>query len=60
MDLCLYGKNHGIDIEEVAEVVGISSDHVQMVFDDIEAKRSTTRYLHLPAQLIEEVKEIIY
>ena len=58
MDLCLYAKNNDVTIEDVAEVVGITPEQVQMVFDDIDTKRSTTRYLHLPAQLIEEVKEI--
>jgi len=59
-DLCLYAKNNDVPIDEVAEVVGITSEQAQAVFDDIDTKRSTTRYLHLPAQLIEEVKEINY
>jgi len=58
MDLCLYAKNHNVPVEEVSAVVGITPEQVQMVFDDIDTKRSTTRYLHLPAQLIEDVKEI--
>jgi len=60
MDLCLYAKNNDVTIEDVAEVVGITPEQVQMVFDDIDTKRSTTRYLHLPAQLIEEVEEISF
>jgi len=58
MDLCLYGKNHGISVGRVGDVVGITPEQVQMVFDDIDTKRVTTRYLHLPPQLVEEVKEI--
>jgi NAD+ synthase len=58
MDLCLYAKNHGVSAGEVAGVVGITPEQVQMVFDDIDTKRATTRYLHLPAQLMEEVGEI--
>lgn len=58
MDLCLYAKNNGVPVEEVADVIDITIEQVQAVFDDISTKRSTTRYLHLPAQLIEEVKEI--
>ena len=58
MDLCLYAKNKGVPVEEVAEVINITSEQVQMVFDDIDAKRNTTRYLHLPPQLIEDVDEI--
>jgi NAD+ synthase len=58
MDLCLYGKNKGYTAEEVAETIGLSTDQIQRVFDDIDTKRTTTRYLHLDAQLIEEVPEI--
>lgn len=58
MDLCLYGKNHGYTPEEVAPVVDISPDKVQWVYDDIDSKRSTTRYLHLPGQLIQPVPEV--
>ncbi len=58
MDLCLYARNHGVPIEEVADVVGITPEQVQLVFDDIDTKRSTTRYLHLSPQLVEEVREI--
>lgn len=58
MDLCLYGKNHGVPPGDVAETVGITPDQVRRVYDDIDTKRVTTRYLHLPGQLIEEVLEI--
>jgi NAD+ synthase len=58
MDLCLYAKNHGIPPEEVAPHVGLSKDQVERVFKDIDTKRSTTRYLHMPPQLIDKVAEI--
>lgn len=58
MDLCLYGKNNGYSPEEVAPVVDISPEKVQWVYDDIDSKRATTRYLHLPGQLVEPVPEI--
>ena len=58
MDLCLYGKNNGYTIEEVAEVLELTPQQVQRVYDDIDNKRSTTRYLHLSAQLVSEVPEI--
>ncbi len=58
MDLCLYGKNNGFSPEAVADAVGIKPEQVQRVYDDIDTKRATTRYLHLQGQLIEEVKEI--
>lgn len=58
MDLCLYGKNHGFSPEDVAKTVGLAPDQVRRVYDDIDTKRVTTRYLHLQGQLIEEVPEI--
>jgi NAD+ synthase len=58
MDLCLYGKNHGYSVEEVAEVMGLLPAQVQRVYDDIENKRNTTRYLHLYGLLVGEVPEI--
>ncbi len=58
MDLCLYAKNNDIPLADVAKVAGLTVDQVQRVFDDIDTKRSTTRYLHLPAQLIQAVPEI--
>lgn len=58
MDFCLYGKNQGIPEAEVAEAVGLTSDQVERVYRDIEAKRAATRYLHLKPLLIEEVGEV--
>lgn len=58
MDLCLYGKNNHISTEEVGKILGLQADQVQRVYDDIDTKRLTTRYLHLPGVLIEPVSEI--
>ena len=58
MDLCLYGKNNGIDPETVGKQLALNADQVQRVYDDIDTKRTTTRYLHLPGILIEPVNEI--
>jgi NAD+ synthase len=58
MDLCLYAKNNNIPLDQVASVIGISKEQVQLVFDDIDTKRKTTRYLHLSPQLIEDIAEI--
>jgi NAD+ synthase len=58
MDLCLYAFNHGVAAAEVAPVVGLQPPQVERVYKDIEAKRRTTRYLHLPPVLIEKVVEI--
>jgi NAD+ synthase len=59
MDLCLYGKNNGYPPEQLAPVLDLAPEQVQRVYDDIDTKRSTTRYLHLSSQLIEPVPEIM-
>lgn len=58
MDLCLYGKNNGYRPADIADALRLAPDQVQRVYDDIDTKRATTRYLHLSPQLIEEVPEI--
>ena len=58
MDLCLYAKNNGVSTETVAETLGLTTEQIQRVFEDIDTKRSTTRYLHMSPLLIEEVFEI--
>ena len=58
MDLCLWGKNHGIAPAEVAPSVGLTADQVERVYRDIDQKRATTRYLGLAPQLCGDVPEI--
>jgi NAD+ synthase len=58
MDLCLYGRNHQVPIEEVAEATGLSVDKVQRVYGMIDSKLHSTQYLHLPPQLIQQVEEV--
>lgn len=58
MDLCLYAKNHGISPFDAAPATGLSPDQVQQVYDDIDTKRSTTRYLHLKAITLQAIPEI--
>jgi NAD+ synthase len=58
MDLCLYGKNHGVEPAAVATAIGLKPEQVQKVYDDIDTKRATTRYLHMKPILMEEIKEI--
>jgi len=59
MDLCLYGKNNGISAETVAEYLDLKLEQIQRVYDDIDTKRLTTRYLHLPPLLVEDIPEIL-
>jgi NAD+ synthase len=57
MDLCLYAHNQGLPPEAVADAVSLSPEQVQRVYDDIDQKRRTTRYLHLAPQLVEPIFE---
>jgi NAD+ synthase len=58
LDLCLYAKNHGIPVTQVAPVVGLTPEQVDKVFKDIDMKRYSTRYLHLKPQLVVPVDEL--
>jgi len=58
MDICLYGKNNNLTVDAVAGAVGLDAEKVQRVYDDIDIKRNSTSYLHLKAQLIENIDEI--
>ncbi len=60
MDLCLYGKNHAIAIDQVAAAAGLTQDQVARVYEEIDAKRKATRYLHAAPVLVEQVEEIAY
>ena len=55
MDLCLYGKSHGVPAEEVGSRVGLSAEQVGRVYRDIDAKRAATYYLHQPPLLVEDM-----
>lgn len=58
LDLCMYARNHNVAAEDVAPVVGLSTEQVDRVFKDIETKRRTTLPLHLSPILSEPVREI--
>ncbi|MCA9644368.1 MAG: NAD(+) synthase [Polyangiaceae bacterium] len=53
MDLCLFALNNQIPAAEVAEVLELKPEQVEIVFKDIEAKRRTTKYLHMGPILVE-------
>jgi len=58
MDLALWARNYDVPAAELGAVLGISAERAQMIYDDIDAKRRTTQYLHRPPVLIDEVTEI--
>jgi NAD+ synthase len=58
MDLCLYGKNHDFRPEDVAAAAGLSVVRIKAIYQDIDRKRATTRYLHMAPLLVAPVPEI--
>ena len=58
MDVILHARNAGKTPEQAAEYVPYEAEQIARVYQDIDQKRATTRYLHLPALLIEPVEEI--
>lgn len=58
MDICLYGKNHAFEADAVAEAAGLTREKVEFVWEDIDRKRATTRYLHLSPLLVGKVPEV--
>ncbi len=58
MDLCLFGKNNDVPVDEVAAATGLTDEQVLRVYRDIDQKRSTTAYLHRAPELAGAVPEI--
>jgi NAD+ synthase len=58
MDICLYGKNNGIQVEDVARAAGLTANQVEYVYRDITAKRKATRYQHMKPLLVESIDEV--
>ena len=57
MDLCLYGRNHGIPVTEVAAASGLTTTQAERAYRMIDSKRRATRYLHMRPLLVENVGE---
>ncbi len=60
MDVCLFGKNHGTPVAEIAQLLGLTTPQVERVYRDIDEKRRATQYLHLPPLLVGEVNEVTH
>ncbi len=54
MDLCLYAVDHGVSAETVAGSIGLQTEQVERVFQDISGKRRVSRYLHAAPRLVVE------
>ena len=57
MDLCLYGRDHGVPLDQVAAATGLTTGDVERVYRDIDWKRRSSQYLHAAPVLIEEILE---
>lgn len=55
MDLALWAKNNQICSSELADALKMSLKEAELVFKDIDKKRSTTAYLHKKPQLIQQI-----
>ncbi len=58
MDVALWGLNHDIPAQELAEFLDCSEEQAQWVYDDINAKRKATRYMHAKGVLVSPVAEV--
>src|SRR5213078_4377897 len=58
LDFVLFAHNHGCGPAAVAAELGRTPEEVTRALKDVEQKRSTTRYLHLPPLLVEPVPEV--
>jgi NAD+ synthase len=58
MDLCLYAKNNRIAPVEVARVLDLPVDRIELVYQDIDRKRAASRYLHAAPLLVENISHI--
>jgi NAD+ synthase len=58
MDICLYGKNHGLPSAEVAAAAGLTTEQLERVYRDIDQKRRSTSYQQAYPLLVEPVSEV--
>jgi len=59
LDVCLYGLNHDLPIDQVAQAADMSIKQVEQVYQEILSKRKATAYMHSPpltAQFIPEIQ----
>jgi len=57
MDICLYGKDHGITPAELAPIAGFTEEQVKRAYQMIDSKRRVARYLRDEPVLVQPVSE---
>jgi len=55
MDVCLYGRNHGMSTAEIGSLLALEPEQVERVYRDIDQKRRTSEYLHASPILVEGI-----
>jgi len=55
LDFCLYCYNNEINALKTSEAIGIEVDQVNRIFNDIQNKRISSKYLHMPPQLVKQI-----
>ena len=58
MDIALWAFNHDVGAGDLAEKIGVSTEQATNIYNDIQAKRRTTRYQHSRPLLVDPVREI--
>lgn len=58
LDVCLYGLNHNLPIEQVARAAHMSEAQVNQVYQEIRSKRRATATMHSPPLTAREIPEI--
>lgn len=58
MDLCLYARDHDVPLADLAAAIHLEEAQVERVLRDIDQKRRSTRYLHQPPVLVQEIPQI--
>jgi len=53
MDACLYGRNHDMPAGDIAAAIGLTTDQVERVYRDVDAKRRSAQYLQAGPLLVE-------
>jgi NAD+ synthase len=56
MDLCLFGRDHDVPAEDVAEAVALPVEQVLRVYSQIDSKRKSARYQGMEPLLISDNK----
>ncbi|HWR32076.1 MAG TPA: NAD(+) synthase, partial [Chitinophagaceae bacterium] len=55
MDIALWSLNHNKTAQELANLLGISVEQAEYVYQDIKSKRTTTAHLHWPGLVMESI-----